>query len=584
MSPLSGGPIDLLLRNCRLLDVYTGEIRPANIAVGGGRILSNDAPGDATATEIIECDGMYATPGLIDAHMHVDTTFLWSGEVARTFVPLGTTTIFVDTTNIAHTGGPEVIEGLMRSFEGLPIRGIFAAPSYCPLNSKLETAAMELTSGDIKRLLDAGCVSIGETVWSRISLGDDDFFRGIQICRAADKRVSGHGGEIARGDEAAMDAYVAAGLQDDHCLMHGDDVLPRLRRGLRLFCVEAPGREGQLRRILTFAKERGIPLRHLSLCVDNITVMDLIADGFGYHDHLIRIALEVGIAPVEAFRMATLNPAEHYRVADTIGSLAPGRAADILLMKAFDAFPPEIVIVRGRVVASKGSLLVDIPKPNFPASYRNSIDLRLVKRSSFAVRTSPDAMRARVRVIKVKDAAAFNTAVDVELSVVGGEVQPDVSRDILRMVVVERYGRNGNVGGGFVNGFGLKRGAIATSLSIPSNNIVAVGASEEDLWCAVARLGETQGGFVVVEGGRPVAEVPLPFGGIMAECPFEETIEQITRATEAAHRLGCRLPHPFYTMAQTVLSTLPELGLTDQGLVDSTMGKTVPVVLEEAVP
>jgi adenine deaminase len=566
------------------MDVYTGEIRPAHIAVREGRILCNDASEDTAAAETIECDGMYAVPGLIDAHMHVDTTFLWSGEVARTLVPLGTTTIFVDTTNIAHTGGPEVIEGLMRSFDGLPLRGVFAAPSYCPLNSRLETAAMELTSGDITRLLGAGCVSIGETVWSRIALGDDDFFRGIQICRAADKRVSGHGGEIARGDEAAMDAYVAAGLQDDHCLMHGDDVLPRLRRGLRLFCVEAPGREGQLRRILTFAKERGIPLRHLSLCVDNITVMDLIADGFGYHDHLIRIALEVGIPPVEAFRMATLNPAEHYRMADRIGSLAPGRAADILLMKSFDAFPPEIVIVGGRVVASKGSLLVDIPKPNFPESYRRSIDLHLVKRSAFAVRASPTAARARVRVIKVRDAAAFNTAVEAELDVVDGEVQPDVGRDILRMVVVERYGRNGNVGGGFVSGFGLKRGAMATSLSIPSNNIVAVGATEEDLWCAVARLGEIQGGFVVVENGRPIAEVPLPFGGIMAENPFEVTIEEITRATQAAHGLGCGLPHPFYTMAQTVLSTLPELGLTDQGLVDSRLGKTVPVVLEEVAP
>jgi adenine deaminase len=469
----------------------------------------------------------------------------------------------------------------MKSFEGLPIRGYFAAPSYCPLNSKLETAAIELNSGDIRRLLDAGCVSIGETVWSRIALGDEDFFRGIQICRAANKRVSGHGGEIARGDEAAMDAYVAAGLQDDHCLMHGDDVLPRLRRGLRLFCVEAPGREGQLRKLLTFALERRIPLRHLSLCLDNINVMDLIAAGFGYQDHLIRIALEVGIPPLEAFRMATLNPAEHYRVADHIGSLAPGRVADVLLMKSFDAFPPEVVIVGGKVVARRGSLIVDIPKPNFPPSYRHTIDLHRVVRSAFALRASESARRARVRVIKVKDAAAFNTAIEAELPVVNGEIQPDVDRDILRMVVVERYGRNGGVGGGFVNGFGLKRGAIATSLSVPSNNIVAVGATEDDLWSAVKRLGENQGGFVVVENGRTIAEALFPFGGIMAELPFEQTIERITQAGEAARALGCGLNQPFYTMAQTVLSTLPDLGLTDRGLVNSKIGKTVPVLLEE---
>jgi len=575
-------PATLLLKNCQLLNVYSGEIYATDIAIDGDRVRSITAGAAISAETVIDCGRLYAMPGLIDAHMHVDTSFVWPGELARALVPLGTTTVFVDTTNIAHTGGVAAIQGLMNSFQGLPLKGYFAAPSYCPLNVQLETAAVEIGSADIDRLLTAGCVSIGETVWSKIALGDEDFFRGIQLCRAAGKRVSGHGGEIATDNEAAFDGYVTAGLQDDHCLMVGSDVLPRLRRGLRLFCVEAPGRIGQLKRLLAQALLSGIPLRHLCLCVDNITIMDLIQRGFGYQDHLIRLALDNGVPPIEAYRMAALNPAEHYRVSHEIGSITPGRAADILLMKSFSSFPPEIVIVNGKVVARQGRLVVDVPRPNFPDAYRKTIQLDRVQKAAFAIPAPLGRSRVKVRVIKVRDGEAFNSAVQAELEVQDGRVQPDPSRDILRIAVVERYGRNGNVGGGFAMGFGLKRGAIATSLSVPSNNLVAVGANEDDLWDAVQRLGKIQGGFVVVAEGRILAEVLLPLGGIMADEPYEDLIANITVAHEAARSLGCTLNQPFFTMAQTVLSTLPELGLTDRGLVNSQIGKTVPVIWEEA--
>jgi adenine deaminase len=574
----------LILRNCRLANVYSGEIYPTDITLAGDRIESiSPVPADAPG-ESIDCDGMLAVPGMIDAHMHVDTCFIPPSELARILVPLGTTTLVVDTTNTAHTGGRPAVSGLMGSFAGLPLKGIFAAPSYCPFNVQLETAAVELTSADTERLLADGCVSIGETVWSKIALGDEDYFRSIQICRNAGKRVSGHGGEIPVDDEAGFDAYVTAGIQDDHCLMVGADLRPRLRRGLRMFCVETPGRIGQLERLLRQAKISQMPLRHFCLCVDNITVMAMVHEGFGYQDHLIRIALELGIDPIDAFRMATLNPAEHYRVAHQIGSITPGRIADILLLQAFDKFPPEMVIANGKVVARRGRLLIEVPPPNFPAFYTKTIDLSLVDRAAFAIHAPAHQARARVRVIKVRDGEAFNSAIEAELPVVEGVVHSDLEQDILRMVVVERYGRNGNVGGGFVQGFGLKRGALASSLSVPSNNLVAVGANEDDLWLAVQRLGENQGGLVVISEGRLLAEVLLSFGGIMAAQPFETLIAEVNAAQEVARSLGCGLKQPFFTMAQTVLSTLPDLGLTDRGLVNSQIGKTVPVVLEGGVP
>jgi len=573
----------LILRNCRLLNVHSGEIYATDITIDGDTIRSTEPVDDPRADRVFEGGGMFAVPGLIDAHMHVDTTFLWPGELARAIVPLGTTTVFVDTTNIAHTGGPAPIRCLMDSFAGLPLKGQFAAPSYCPLDPSLETAAMELRSADIAGLLDAGCVSIGETVWSKINLGHDDFFRGIQLCRERGGRVSGHGGEIAHADEAAFDGYVAAGLQDDHCLRQEEDVRPRLRRGLRLFCVETPGRLGQLKRIMGEAQAHRLPLRHFCLCVDNITVMDLIGAGFGYQDHLVRLALGWGIPPAEVYRMATLNPAEHYRQSDRLGSIAPGRAADILLLSALDAFPPEWVIADGKFVAHRGQLTVEVPPPRFPDFYRHTIDLSRVARSALDVRVEPARTQARVRMIRARDGEAFNTGLEVDLPVSGGKVRPDLGRDILCMATVERYGRNGNVGRGFVTGFGLKRGAVATSLSVPSNNLVAVGVSEDDLWQAIHHLEQIQGGFVVVADGQVLAQVRFPLGGIMAEQPFEEVVSEIAAAHAVARSLGCTLQNPFFTMAQTVLSTLPDFGLTDRGLVSSQLGRTVPTVVEGGI-
>jgi adenine deaminase len=569
----------LILRNCRLLNVHSGEIYPTDITVDGGVVRSIDPVASPDADEVIDCGGLYAAPGLIDPHMHVDTTFLWPAELARVLVPLGTTTVFVDTTNISHVGGVPAVRALMDSFAGLPLKARFAAPSYCPLDPSLETAAVDFSHEDIRTLLDAGCVSIGETVWSKINLGHGDYFEGIQLCRDRDCRVSGHG-DAGSDDEAAFDAYVTAGIQDDHNLKYGRDIRPRLRRGLRLFCVETAGRIGQLPRLLAEALLNKFPFRHMCLCVDNITVMDMVAARFGYLDHLVKLALKVGVPPIEAYRMATLNPAEHYRLSDRVGAIAPGRSADILLLKDFDLFPPEWVFVDGKAVARSGRLLAEMPPTPCPESLRSTINLDKVARLSLSVGAGTNESWAKVRVIEVRDSEAFNRALEAELPVVGGNVQPDLGRDMLIMAVVERYRRNGNVGRAFVKGFGLKRGAIASSLSIPSNNLVAVGTNEDDIWRALAHLEEIQGGFVVVDGGKILAQVLLPFGGIMSAEPYDDLVAKIKRADDAARGIGCTLANPFYTMAQTVLSTLPDLGLTDRGLVNASLGRTVPVLVE----
>jgi adenine deaminase len=309
--------------------------------------------------------------------------------------------------------------------------------------------------------------------------------------------------------------------------------------------------------------------------------MDMVAEGYGYLDHLIRLAMKSGIPPIEVIRMVTINPAEHYRKAQLIGSITPGRFADIVLLRALDEFPPELVITNGRVVAQNGKMTVDIPRHAVPEWYTRTIRFHeslTAERLKLQAPTGDGSVQARV--IRVSDSAAYNTVFTTSLTVAGGYVQPDIPNDILKIVVVERYGRNGNVSVGFVHGFGLQRGAIASSVSIPSNNIVSVGAADEDIWVAIRRLGEIQGGFVVTSDREVKSEVNLRVGGVMSEAPYEEVVGAIKQSTAAARSLGCKLEHPFFTMAQTILHTIPEVGLSDKGLVDARASEIIPVLVD----
>lgn len=569
----------LILRNCRLVNVYSGRIEDTDVTIAGDRVASIDAAAAGPDDRVIDCAGRFVAPGLIDAHMHVDTTFLWPGELARAIVPLGTTTLFVDPTNNAHTGGKVAVDALARLFDGLPLRGIVGAPSYAPFDATLGTAAVEMGPEDIAALLVEGADSIGETVWTRLEQDDRAYQRIVQTCRQAGLRVSGHGGEVPRGADAAFDGYVAAGIQDDHCIGRPDDIAPRLRRGLMNFLVECTGRRGQLPPLLDRYVARGLPTRRAALTTDNNTAMDIVTNGFGFMDYLVRLALHAGIPPVEAWRMASLNPAEHHRRSADLGGIAPGRLADMLVMDAPDAFPPRMVIVGGRVVAEEGRLCVPIPAPRVLPAYRRSIDLSRVPQDALDMRAGRDRGLALARVIRCHDGDAFNTEVRATLPVVDGLLHPDPARDILKIAVIERYGRKGTVGLGLATGFGLRRGAMATSISVPFNNIVAVGADDAAIWTAVRRIEALQGGFVVADGDAILAEVPLPVGGLMTTQPYETFLAEVAAAEDAARGLGCPLVNPFKTLVSTCHTTLPDLGLTDLGLLDTRTGRRTDLVV-----
>lgn len=572
----------LLLKNCRLVNVYSGEIYRTDIGIYEDQIASITAGTVTQAREIIDCEDCYAIPGLIDPHMHVDTTMLWPNELARALVPLGTTTVFVDMVNVAHNGGTAAIKAMMEAFEGLPLRAYFSAPSYCPLDPDLETAAAEIDSADIAEMLQwKNVVSIGETVSSKILNLEPDYLLRLAVCHELDKIISGHGGDLPRGHEPSLDAYVASGVRDDHCINHVNGILSRLRRGLTMFLVEAPGRE-QVKAFFDYILANDIPTQKMCLCIDNITIMDIVGTFGGYLDTPLRIGLESGLSPVDIIRMATLNPATHYQKDGQLGSLTPGRFADIVLLRELKQFPPEIVIAGGKVAARNGRMVEEIKAPVISSDYLNSIHLPAgFSADCFIVPAKPEKPEAKARVIKVQDGEAFNDCLIETLKVIDGDVQPDLERDILKIAIIERYGRYGDLTTAFIHGFQLQSGAIATSYSVPSNNIVVVGTNRSDMAAAVNHIDKIQGGFVVVKDGEVLAEVNLPIGGIMSADPYENLLVDIEKANAAAAALGCPLQHPFFSMSQTVLSSLPDLGLTDRGLVDVPSGKIVEVILED---
>lgn len=572
----------LVLKNCRMVNVHSGEIYLTDIATRDGRIVSTTAGAYEHAKETIDCAGRYALPGLIDPHMHVDTTALWPGQLARLLVPLGTTTVVVDTSNVVTTGGPAAVRGLIDGFRGLPLRAYFAVASYAPLDPAQETAGYEMRPEDFTEMLSwPECVSMGETVSSKVVSGDEDFLGRIARCLALGRRVSGHGGGLPADAESVFDAYVSAGVRDDHDVRSANHLLPRVRRGMSVFAVESEGRPHLSGGQLDLIVRQRIPTRNLHFCMDNISAVS-VAGGFGYLTGSVRLAIEAGLPPVEVVRMGSLNTAEHYGRAHEVGSLALGRRADILVMSELDAFPPDIVVAGGRIVAEAGRLVGEFAMPRSPRRYRESIDLHpSINARRLAVSAPAGAASVEARVIQVTERnAALNHADVATLQVVDGLVRPDVAADVLTFCVLERYGRNGNVAVAFARGFGLTRGAIATSVSVPSNNIVAVGTNADDIWAAVRQVARIQGGHVVVADGEVLAQTPLPVGGIMSEEPYEDVVAAIHHVDQVARdELGATLATPFWVLTETVLPSLPDYGMTDRGLIDVASGHLVPALL-----
>ncbi len=542
-------PADLLLRGARIVDVISGEIRQGDLAVAGGYIVGFGA---SEAREIIELEGKHLVPGLIDAHVHIESSQLSPAEFARAVLPHGTTCVIADPHEIANVLGLDGIRYMLRATETLPLRVFFMAPSCVPA-SPLENAGATLSAQEIREVLS----------WNRVlGLGEVMNFPGVlsrdpevwaKLGAAQGMPIDGHAPGLSGH---ALWAYKLAGPRTEHeCTLLGE-AREKLRAGMHILIREGTTARN-LSALIPLLSPHTAPFVHF--CTDDRHPETLHTEG--HMDDVLRKAIANGADLLAAVAAATIHAARAYGLAD-LGALAPGFRADFLVVSDLERFEVEQVYVGGELVAEGGRCVWECP--GIAADdVRSTVNVD-PEALSFAIR----AEGRKARVIGVIPGQVVTEGVILEPKEVGGEVAADPERDILKLAVVERHRGTGNAGLGLVRGFGLKGGALASTVAHDSHNIVVVGTNDDDMRLAVARLVELGGGQVVVAHGEIIAELPLPIAGLMSDLPLEEVVRRGGELKKAARNLGCGLSDPFMQLSFLALPVIPKLKLTDLGLVD----------------
>jgi adenine deaminase len=553
--------LDLVIRNVRLVNVYTGRVERADLGIRCGRIVSLDAANLPSQAEL-DGAGRYAIPGLMDAHMHVDSTLLTPAALASLVVPHGTTTLLADPMEISNVAGLAGVTVMREMISELPFEFFFEVSSRVPTAPGLETTGGELGLEEVKTILTwPESASLGELDPSKVLGLRDEYLAKVEAAHALGKITNGHAAGLT-GQE--LEAYVCGGLSDDHECVDYKDAFSRLRLGLPVLVREGSS-ERNLEGILRGVVADKMDTRHLIFCTDDKHPDDILREG--HINYMVNKAIALGVEPVAAIQMATLNTAIHFHLEHELGSLAPGRIADILLCDRLDEIHPAVVLVRGQVVAENGHLTVDTPQRSYPDWLRQTVKVSRGKSAAdFALQHG--GQQAHVRVIDLVKDQIINTRGEAYLPVRDGVVQTDTAQDVLKLVVVERYGKNGNIGIGFVRGFELKNGALASSVSHDHHNIVVVGTNDTDIAACVRAVEVMQGGLAAAVNGQVVGTLALPLGGLMSEKSADQVIAELKPLGEAARQLGCPMAAPFMTLSFISLPTVPELGLTDKGLVD----------------
>jgi adenine deaminase len=555
--------LDLIIRNVHLVNVYTGSILLTSLGIKDGHIVTLHADGLETA-DTFDAQGQYALPGLIDTHVHLDSTLLAPENLGQLIVPHGTTAMLTDPMESANVGGFEGLRALLTSQDELPYHLLLEVSSRVPTAPGLETTGGELDVVAVQHILSwETSVSLGELDPSKVLGMRDEYLQKVLLAHQAGKIANGHAAGLT-GRE--LEAYVCGGLSDDHETLDYREALERLRYGLPVLIREG-STERNLELILKGVIENGLDTRHLMFCTDDKHPDDILEEG--HIDYMVNRAIEMGLDPIRAIQMATLNAAEHFRLEQRIGSLTPGREADILLTSRLDLIQPTHVFFGGQLVARDGKMVIPVAPENYPSWFFDTVHVTRGRQAAdFRLPAPTDAPTARVNVIEISGEQILNQWGQAELPVQDGRVMMNPAADLLKLAVVERHGKNGNIGITFVKGFGLKRGALASSVSHDHHNIVIVGTNDEDMAVCVRAVAAMHGGLVVAAGGEVLASLPLPLGGLMSDRPVGEVIDRLNTLNDLAHHLGSELPAPFMTLSFISLPTVPELGLTDLGLVD----------------
>ncbi len=547
-------PADLVIRGAKVFSVFTREWLDGDLAVADGYVAGL---GDYEGLEVLDAPGKFLVPGFIDAHMHLESSKLLVDEFARLVLPMGTTAVVADPHEIANVLGTDGVHWLADLCHDLPLDVFFMASSCVPASS-FESPRRPLLPGDLEGLLRRKRV---------LGLAEMMNFPGVvsgapseleKLALPGATHVDGHAPSVLGKD---LNAYAAAGIRSDHEVSTVEEGRERLRAGMWVLIREASGARN-LHALLPLVAEFG-PHR-LAFCTDDREPEHIAEEG--HINSMVREAVAAGVAPEDALVMASFNPAQWHGLRD-FGALAPGYQADVLVLRDLERFEPEVVLKAGKPVE-------EIPHPEVPEWVRHTVRIRPLSTNDFVV---PWEGEGAARVIGiVPDQIVTESLSDTPL-VDGEKAVSDPERDLLKIAVVERHLGTGRVGLGFVRGFRLRSGAMASTVAHDAHNVVVVGVKDDDMLRAVRRLADTGGGVVVVDGGFVKAELKLPIAGLLSDASLDEVIEASQACVEAARALGCELPSPFQTLAFLALSVIPSLKITDRGLVDVDRFELVPL-------
>ena len=554
---------DLVIANGDLVDVYSGEIlKDYSIAIKGDRIAYVGRNVEHTIgfqTEVIDVKGKTIIPGLVEGHTHLMGTpiFYPLEEFLRYAARGGTTTIITESMEIAYVLGYRGLTEFLEALGDQPIKLFATIPPLLVLSPEMRQNAVDVDLlGELLRREEV--VGLGESFWQLALQDDARFLKLLQRSLEEGKTVEGHAAG-AHGEK--LIAYLTSGVSSCHESVSLEEALEKLRLGIRVMI-----REGSIRKeleALARLKDERIDFRRLVLVTDGVGPQELLEKG--YLEHVVQKAIDLGFDPVKAVQMATLNPAEHFHLDGILGGIAPGRYADLVVIPNPRTIKAECVISNGKIIARGGALLVEPRKVSFTKGHFR--EFRRVNPEELKVRADGDEVR--VRVINQKTPLVTRELI-TSLPVSEGEVRADPGRDILKLAVLSRGGR---LFVGFVKGFGLRQGALATSSAWDMCGIVAVGVGEEDLAGAINQVIELGGGVVVYAGGLVREELPLPGGGIIAELPLESIAERLERIKGSLKKFGCSLPDPTLTLAVLTSPAIPFLRATEEGLVDLRTGQ-----------
>ena len=557
-------PADLLIKNAQVVNVFIGKVFTSNVALAGKYIAG--IGNYQTGKRIIDAQNLYLIPGLMDAHIHLESTLLTPSAFARAVIPHGTTSIFIDPHEIANVLGIKGINYMLKATQNLPLNVFVLAPSCVPATN-LETSGASITAEQIAKLLQhPRVVGLAEMMnFPGVINADKTVLAKIRATHEAKKIIDGHA-PLLTGK--MLQAYIGVSIDSDHETTQLDEAIEKLGAGMWLMLRQGTAAKNLL---TLLPAVNSFTVHRCLLCCDDKEPTDLQKQG--HIDHLIKLAIKAGINPIWAIKMATINCAQRFGI-KRLGAIAPGYRADLILVKNLSDFEIETVIKDGEVIFEEGTLKVSL-SPYIEPEVTNTVHLKGISPDDFRIFVQGE----KVRVIGLLPDQIITKHLIKEAKKEGDEILADPEQDTIKIAVIERHHATGNMGLGLLSGLGLKRGAIASSVSHDSHNIVVAGVNNQDMYCAVKAIEKMQGGFVLVENEVVKAGLALPIAGLISPLSAQEVGFHMKTLCQEAKNLGISLPNPFLTLSFVALPVIPELRLTDKGLVDVNQFKFVALQL-----